>query len=116
MMDINYPSHRSGPQRLDHNVYDGIPEERTFIINSYSDRPSPWKPDQFFDLVKGDIGKGSPTPIDGGSKVAMTISDWRNFLSKHGQENDTNSIMTKGITVSYNKTKSNTYNPIYLRE
>ena len=34
----------------------------------------------------------------------MTISDWRNFWSKHGQENDTNSIMTKGITVSYNET------------
>ena len=104
MMDINYPSHRSGPQRLDHNVYDGTPEERTFIINSYSDRPSPWKPDQFFDLVKGDIGKGNPTPIDGGSKVAMTISDWRNFWSKHGQENDTNSIITEGINVSYNET------------
>ena len=43
MLDINYPSHRSGPQRLDHNVYDAASEDRQFLINSASDKPSPWR-------------------------------------------------------------------------
>ena len=103
MMDINYPAHRSGPQRLNHNIYDGNKNERTFIINSYSDRPSPWKPDEFFELVKNDVGTENPIALNGGSKVGLTISEWQKFWLKHGQKNDTESIMTKGITISYNE-------------
>ena len=106
MMDINYPSHRSGPQRLNHNIYDAGQDERTFLINSYSDKPSPWKPDEFFKLVKDDIGIGKPTPINGGSKVAMTIKEWQRFWLKHGQQNDTKSILTKGMSVNYNESKN----------
>ena len=106
MMDINYPSHRSGPQRLNHNIYDADQDERTFLINSYSDRPSPWKPNEFFKLVKDDIGIGKPKPINGGSKVAMTIKEWQRFWLKHGEKNDTKSILTKGMSVNYNESKN----------
>ena len=65
MLDINYPSHRSGPQRLDHNVYDAGPDTRTFLINSASDKPSPWDPAEFFEIVKKDISDGNPRPLHG---------------------------------------------------
>ena len=63
MMDINYPAHRSGPQRLNHNIYDGNKNERTFIINSYSDRPSPWKPDEEH-LLPGIVDRATKAVID----------------------------------------------------
>ena len=101
MTDINYPSHRSGPQRLDHNVYDAGSGERAFIINSASDRPSPWKPDQFFKLVKGEVGSDGPIALSGGGKVALTLDEWRRFWKKHGLENDAHSVTKKGIKVFY---------------
>ncbi|MCH2060662.1 MAG: right-handed parallel beta-helix repeat-containing protein, partial [Verrucomicrobiales bacterium] len=101
MLDINYPSHRSGPQRLDYNVYDVREAERAFIINSASDRPSPWKPDQFFKLVKGEVGSDGPLAISGGGKVALTLAEWRRFWKKHGLDNDVHSVTRKGIKVSY---------------
>ncbi|MEM7230985.1 MAG: right-handed parallel beta-helix repeat-containing protein, partial [Planctomycetota bacterium] len=83
MLDINYPAHRGGPQRTDHNVYDTSRGDRSFIINSYSDRPSPWKKEDFVALVRKDVAGGDPQAIDGGSKVALNLSEWRQFWSKH---------------------------------
>ena len=103
MMDINYPSHRSGPQRLDHNVYDASMESRTFIINNASDKPSPWKPKEFYEMVKKEVSDGQPTPLHGGSKVAMTLHEWRNFWAHHDLKNDQNSVAKKGMTVSYDQ-------------
>jgi len=101
MLDINYPSHRSGPQRLDHNVYDTAPDARDFIVNSASDRPSPWKPDVFFKLVSGEVGIDGARAISGGAKVALTLEEWRRFWKKHGLENDAHSVTKKGIKVFY---------------
>ena len=103
MLDINYPSHRSGPQRLDHNVYDAGYGERAFIINSASDRPSPWKADQFFKLVRGEIGSDGPIALSGGGKVALTLNEWRLFWKKHGLDNDGHSVTRKGVKVSYDQ-------------
>ena len=103
MLDINYPAHRSGPQRLDHNVYDAAPGERSFLINSASDKPSPWDPQEFYALVRGDIGEGSPEALSGGAKVALNLEEWRAFWAKHGQRNDLGSVTRDGITVSYNQ-------------
>ena len=58
MLDINYPAHRGGPQRLDHNVYDAPSGARVFLVNRESDVPSPWQPEEFFLLVKNDVGLG----------------------------------------------------------
>ncbi|NIP95488.1 MAG: hypothetical protein GWO24_19405, partial [Akkermansiaceae bacterium] len=66
------PSHRSGPQRLDHNVYDAAPGERSFVINSASDKPSPWKPEEFLALVRREVGADGPVAIGRGAKVALT--------------------------------------------
>ena len=101
MLDVDYPSHRGGPQRFDHNVYDAATSSRTFIINSASDKPSPWKPEAFFALVRSDVGKEGPRALRGGAKVALTLNEWRKFWLTHGQKNDQNSITQKGMTVSY---------------
>ncbi len=103
MLDINYPSHRSGPQRLDHNVYDAAAGARTFLINSASDRPSPWKPQEFFALVRGEVGTDGPEALHGGAKVALTLDEWRAFWSFHGQQNDSQSVTREGMRVLYDR-------------
>lgn len=104
MMDINYPSHRSGPQRLDHNIYDAVPGERAFRINSSSDDPSPWQPAEFFALVSHDLGKDwSPKPLRGGAKVAMTLEEWRAFWAAHDLRNDVHSVTRRGMEVAYDQ-------------
>ncbi len=103
MMDINYPSHRSGPQRLDFNIYDAEKTDRTFLINAYSDRPTPWKGEDFFKMVKKEIGFGNPQSLNGGIKVALTMKEWRQFWQKHQLKNDANSVLKKGIKVSYDQ-------------
>lgn len=107
MLDINYPSHRSGPQRLDHNVYDAQPEDCTFIINRASDKPSPWSPEAFLALMHLDLGVQASdvklTPDEKG--VALTLAQWRTFWNRHGLDNDRNSVTQKGMTVSYDAVK-----------
>ncbi|MCP4848582.1 MAG: right-handed parallel beta-helix repeat-containing protein [Verrucomicrobiaceae bacterium] len=103
MLDINYPSHRSGPQRIDHNVYDIKSSARAFIINSASDKPAPWRPDEFFKLVSGEVGTDGPRAISGGAKVALTLDEWRRFWKKHGLDNDGHSVARKGIKVTYDQ-------------
>lgn len=101
MLDINYPAHRSGPQRLDHNVYDVDPAARSFVINSAADKPSPWSPEAFLALVRKDVGKDSPQPVKGGAKVALTLGEWSEFWAAHGQQNDRHSLARIGVTASY---------------
>lgn len=101
MLDINYPAHRGGPQRFDHNVYDVAANARSFLINRESDHPSPWEPKEFFELVSADVGQEGPKALHGGAKVALTLPEWRAFWKKHGLENDRHSVTRPGITVSY---------------
>jgi hypothetical protein len=103
MLDVCYPAHRGGPQRFDHNVYDAKPAARAFRINSASDVPSPWQADEFFALVKKDVGAGAPEAIDGGKKVALTLDEWRAFWKTHGEENDGGSAIREGTIVTYDE-------------
>jgi hypothetical protein len=104
MLDINYPSHRSGPQRLDHNVYDAADNEHSFIINRAADKPSPWEPAAFMALMRSDLGANATglTFTDDKKGVALTLPQWRAFWKKHGLTNDRNSITQKGLSVTYN--------------
>ncbi len=99
MLDINYPAHRSGPQRMNRNVYDAAPDARSFIVNSASDKPSPWNPEEFHKLVAGDVDS-TEIPKSGG-KVALTLGEWRRFWSAHGLSNDQQSVAVEGMRVSY---------------
>lgn len=103
MLDINYPSHRGGPQRIDHNVHDAASDDPAFVINSASDKPSPWLPDEFQELIHRDLGADSPPPvaIDEGRKAGLTLDQWRDFWTHHGLENDRHSMMQQGFTVSF---------------
>ncbi|MEM7313071.1 MAG: right-handed parallel beta-helix repeat-containing protein, partial [Planctomycetota bacterium] len=101
MLDINYPSHRSGPQRINHNVYDvAKDEQQVFFINSYSDRPSPWSAKEFAELIQEEVGSEKATAASG-ARVAMDLDGWRKFWKHHGQENDTQSLTCEGMQVSY---------------
>jgi hypothetical protein len=104
MLDINYPSHRGGPQRLDHNVYDAGSNERAFIINRAADKPSPWEAEEFLALVCADLDQHAPGSVLTADKkgVALTLPQWRRFWKRHGLGNDLNSITQKGMSVSYN--------------
>jgi len=103
MLDIAYPSHRAGPQRLDHNVYDAAPTDRTFLINSACERPSPWNPTEFIDLVHRDLGAAAPghSVIDGEKKALLTLDEWRAFWQQHNLPNDRHSVTQQGMAVSY---------------
>jgi hypothetical protein len=104
MLDINYPSHRGGPQRLDHNVYDALPNDRVFIINRAADVPSPWTSGEFLTLMRSDLGAhGTDVTLTSDEKgVALTLPMWRVFWNKHGLGNDLNSMTKEGLSVSYN--------------
>ncbi len=103
MMDVNYPSHRGGPQRFAHNVYDTTPDQRVFRINSASDKPSPWTDEEFINLIDRELGDASTgsEPIDGGTKANLTFEQWKSFWSAHNLPNDQNSVLQKGMAVSY---------------
>ena len=57
VLSFNYPSHRSGEQRIDYNVYDVADTARAFCVNAASDDPSPWTNVQFFSLIKEELGR-----------------------------------------------------------
>jgi len=104
MLNINYPSFKGGPQRLDHNIYDALPNDRIFIINRAVDVPSPWTSEEFLALMFSDLGAQAKgvTLTNDNKGVAMTLPQWRVFWQKHGLDNDQNSIAKKGILVAYN--------------
>lgn len=113
MMDINYPSHRSGPQRLDHNVYDASTDEFVFSVNGASEVPPPWSSNEFFDLVDSDLVDSDLTSSkavrelsksesrNGGDKARLTLDQWQTFWSAHGLPNDKHSVLSEGVSVSY---------------
>lgn len=108
MTDINYPSHRGGPQRLDHNLYDAEATDRVFVVNSAADKPSPWTAEAFAARIHDELGPLSPGPttLGGNGKARMTLPEWRRFWQGHGQTNDLHSVARRGLTVAYNP---NTY-------
>ena len=102
--DIDYPSHRGGPQKMDYNVYDVLPSERKFLINKYSDGPVPWDNTQFINLIHTELGAFSPgiQSLDGGGRALLTFDEWRTFWNFHELKNDTHSILKRGSSVNYN--------------
>ena len=107
MLDINYPSHRGGPQRLDHNVYDALPNERVFVINRAADKPFPWTPDAFVALMRSDLSTqvSGATLTEDEKGVALTLSQWRAFWNRHGLDNDRHSTTKQGMVVAYDEAR-----------
>jgi len=107
MLDINYPSHRGGPQRLDHNVYDASADERAFCVNRAADKPSPWSPAEFLELIRTELGGDSTGVVlsDNEKCVMLTLDQWRAFWAKHDLQNDRGSVVREGMAVAYNPDK-----------
>lgn len=92
-IEVNYPAARSGPQRFDHNIYGVAPSDRAFVVNPKSDKPTPWSAEEFKNLVLGDL-KLKPEQVEWESNepnARLTLEHWRQFWSKHGEENDQSS-------------------------
>ena len=85
------------------NVCDATASQRVFLVNNACDKPSPWSPGEFLDLVHRDLGSHSPghEAIDVGNKARLTLDQWRVFWRKHGLENDRHNVLQQGMSVSY---------------
>lgn len=101
VLDVNYPAHRSGPQRFDYNVYACGGNEKAFRINSRSEKPSPWSEEEFIALVSADSGEEIPPNDRGNRHVRLSFARWRQFWQSHGLENDRHSQLSPASEVSY---------------
>ncbi|PKQ44634.1 right-handed parallel beta-helix repeat-containing protein [Confluentibacter flavum] len=105
VIDIDYPSHLGGDQRLDFNVYEAKPSDRVFMINKASKKPSPWSDQEFMTLVKKEINAKEIKLAKGelGGRIPLTFEQWRAFWKVHDLANDTHSVLKEGSKVQYNK-------------
>lgn len=105
VLDINYPSHLGGDQRLDFNVYDAKPTDRVFMINKASNNPSPWSAREFMELVKKDINVKEIEYAKGGldGRIPLTFEQWKAFWKAHALDNDNYSVLKEGSSVEYSR-------------
>ena len=104
VLDFIYPSHRIVAQRIDYNVYDVNSETKAFCINKASDDPSPWENEEFYKLIKKELGKeGEKLELfKDDLRVALNLEQWQKFWAIHDCKNDINSTLQTGIKVEYN--------------
>ncbi len=102
-VEVNFPSHRSGPQRFDGNLYDVTPESRSFAINDKSDQPSPWSAQRFRDLFHAQQPGGwlPEAAWREPRKALLNFEEWRSFWRRHGESNDLQSRCSAGNSVGY---------------
>ncbi len=102
VLDFNYPSHRSGKQRIDFNIYDVDNADKAFCINKASDDPFPWTHEEFYKLIEKELIAFND--LEGFSdkvRVALTFKQWKAFWGVHNCSNDENSSLHPGIKVEY---------------
>ncbi len=102
-LDIDYPSHLGGDQRLDFNVYEAKPRDRVFMINKASNKPSPWSDTEFMALVKKEIKAKKLNYAKGElhGRIPLTFEQWRTFWRAHDLANDTHSVLKEGSSAEY---------------
>ena len=107
LIEVNYPSHRSGPQRFDYNLYATSSSKRNFVINAYSDQPTPWDAAQFRELMLQNINKKEvPSAfVINEKEIGLTAEEWRLFWEKRQVLNDQNSKFIPGMQVRYDSGK-----------
>ncbi len=102
-VEVNYPADRSGPQRFDHNLYGVRPGARAFAVNRKSDKPSPYTPERFETMVRGELGVTTtdaerfPEP----GVAALTLEEWRAFWKHHECPGDKHSQLDPSSLVNY---------------
>lgn len=104
-IEANYPSHRSGPQRSDYNVYNASPGEAVFRINPASEKPSPWDPQEFLELMQRDLGEDNSVTQGRRGLVNLTLEQWCNFWRTHNLDNDRHSSLTEGRFEKFDSVK-----------
>ena len=99
-VEVNYPSHRSGPQRFGNNVYDGKPESAKLSINMLSDKPSPWSRTEFLKLVSGELELDSGILAKNSGEKRVNLK-WQKFWQAHDYENDLSSRFNDSNSVRF---------------
>lgn len=109
MLDISYPSHRSGPQRIDYNVYDALATDRKFSINKACDVPSPWDDSKFIAMIRSELGEVSlgKDIMDGHGTAMLTFEEWQAFWDYHELHNDVHSQLNHDSSVNYDPVTHN---------
>lgn len=106
LIDVNYPSHRSGPQQFNENVYDGHRDSVRFAINKMSDKPAPWSDDEFQAKLLDEVDSlhlNVSSAFSNGT-FSMKATQWTTFWQYHGLMNDTASQFYDGGEAIYDKT------------
>lgn len=101
-IDANYPSHRSGPQRFDFNVYSFSADDEAFRINRASEKPSPWSSSEFNKVVTTDANLPTQRESEQSDRyVPLTFGQWQSFWQAHGLDNDANSTLSPTSSAKY---------------
>ena len=102
-IEVNYPAFKGGPQKFDHNLYGVEMKERNFVINAFSDQPTPWSSEAFTRRILEDLKlKKMPTSLVNSEKrIALNFQEWKKFWNHHQLKNDQNSQFISNITIGY---------------
>ncbi len=84
-------------------MYGLLPGAQALVINSKSDKPSPWTPKEFQELVLADLELKLPQAgiLENENQAALDFRQWRRFWQHHGLDNDTHSRLVREARVSY---------------
>lgn len=104
VMDVNYPSHRGGPQRFDGNAYGCAETDRLFRINNRAEKPTPWSDDEFFDLIREDLDDAhNLEQIAGDGFAKLTFDQWRQFWRRHSAAWDAHSRLYPTASAAFDR-------------
>ena len=103
VMEFNYPSHRSGPQKIDYNVYNSTKFATDFSISCSSDNPRPWTNEEFYEKIKKELQSlNKPlAPFSEERFVRLTFDQWKYFWKSHDCLNDQHSLLDDYTVVTY---------------
>ena len=101
-IEVNYPAFLSGPQKFDYNLYGVSANLKNFIINAFSDQPSPWTKEQFRDKISDDLKESqSSFMMISDRQAGFDYDAWMHFWDKHSMTNDRNSEFIPNLSIAY---------------
>ena len=100
--EVNYPAFRSGPQKFDYNLYGVSTSSRNFIINAFSDQPTPWGRERFKEQISADFKENqSAIVVNHDRHAVFDYNAWKYFWKKHQMENERNSEFIPNLWIEH---------------
>lgn len=106
IIEFNYPSHRSGEQRIDCNIYNSKEGDADFHITSSCEIPRPWTNEEFYEKIQEEVKSIGPLKesFKDETRVMLTFDQWKYFWASHNCMNDEGSTLNDRIIVNYHPT------------